>query len=318
MCVYVIFYTQLGFTNSPLDKKPHASQVRGRNKFEPYQHAYMPPSMEAWQYAMGSVDLSQPARPSAEIWGYWIPEPALFLAANEDRANRYFINWLRFRAAWLYLLRVPDARVTSLPRQWWRDVLYGEATHATANDDTRNGRRAMQIRQVFGEMFTDLDYDLMSTTAVSWHQHRLTGIRKDLCPLIVWELCELGFWHELLALDCLLVPRHEGSSAEETRDELIAHVFADASPYCITTLPKEGVGLAASLAYRRAPYLEAFRKVLRCWPRSPTLVQADFPITTALSVDEIARRERELVTFYVHTFFEQSGRAPIVPVQVPQ
>ncbi|OJT13751.1 hypothetical protein TRAPUB_9706 [Trametes pubescens] len=298
-------------------KKPHGSQIRGRNKFEHFEHAYMPPALEAWQHAMACVDLSHPARPSSEIWGYWTPEPALFLAANEDRANRYFMNWLRLRTGWLYLLRIPDVRVTSLPGQWWRDVLYGEVA-TIVNDTTRNGRRAIQIRQAFGEIFADSDYDLASTTTVDWHWRRITTLNKALCPAIIWELCELGFRHELLALDRLLVPRHEGSHAEETRDELLAHVFPDASPYCVTTIPTEGVGLSAELPYRRAPYLEGLRNVLSRWPRSPNSIHAAVPITTALSVEEIVRRERELIAFYVQTFFEQSGRAPIIPTQVPQ
>lgn len=28
---------------------------------------------------MATVDLTHPARPNNEIWGYWIPEPAMML-----------------------------------------------------------------------------------------------------------------------------------------------------------------------------------------------------------------------------------------------
>ena len=103
-------------TNSCIDAlSAHPSQVRGRNKFEHFTHPWMPPPVPAWDWAMGHVDLSIRARSDQGVWGHWFPEPALLVRpATNDRRDRYFFTWLRLRSAWMYLVRHPGSRVTSV------------------------------------------------------------------------------------------------------------------------------------------------------------------------------------------------------------
>lgn len=300
------------------DIKPHPSQTRGVNKFEATAHPWMPSVLEAWQNVMDCVDLSKPARPQNEIWGYWIPEPGLLLRPrNPDRLHRYIMNWLRLRPAWLYLLRLRDARVSSIPTQWWQDFLYGDTGRATSTD-TFNAKRMSQMREVFHLAFQDSDYAPSNTSPVPWFDHRLSTLDPTLCPMIIWEVCELGFRHEMLALDRLLVPSRQSSFTEEEREELLSQVFPGKTLHTVPELPSEGFGLSANVPRRRVPYLEAFRQIMARWPRAPpSFYDQHNPITTAMADDLILRREEELVCFYVQTFFEQSGRAPIVPHRVP-
>ena len=301
------------------DLKPHPSQTRGVNKFEATAHPWMPSALEAWQKVMDCIDLSKPARPQNEIWGYWIPEPGLLLhPRNPDRLHRYILNWLRLRPAWLYLLRLRDARVSSIPTQWWRDFLYGDTGRATPSTNTFNAKRMTQMREVFDLAFQDCDYAPNNTSPVPWFDHRLSTLDPALCPMIVWEVCELGFRHEMLALDRLLVPSRQGSLREEEREELLSGVFPAKTLYSVPELPSEGIGLSADLPRRRVPYLEAFRQVMARWPRAPpSFYDSHDAITINTTDDLILHREGELISFYVQTFFEQSGRAPIVPHHVP-
>ena len=279
----------------------------------------MLPRIASWEHAMTSIDLTQPARPQKELWGYWIPEPGLLLRPqNPDRLHRYLFNWLRMRQAWLYVLRLREARAPIIPTQWWRDFLYGD-TGQSASGTTSNAKRIAQMKEVFGLAFEEAHFEPATTSTVRWFEHSLRELDTKHCPMIIWEVCELGFRHELLALDRLLVPSRDGNLGEEHRDELLGLMFLNSGVYAVTQLPpKEGVGLSANLPRRRVPHLEAFRKVMGRWPRCPpSFFKPEQQITTAMQDDVIVAREQELVNFYVHTFFEQSGRAPIVPHRVP-
>ena len=116
----------------------------------------MPSPIDTWRAAMASVDLSNPARPQKEIWGYWIPKPGLLLCPQtSDCLHRYVFNWLRMRHAWLYVLRLREARVTEILTQWWRDFLYGDTGRATGSLTTFNAKHIAQMQEVFGLAFEE-------------------------------------------------------------------------------------------------------------------------------------------------------------------
>ena len=77
-------------------KYAHPSQVRGRDKFLDIVHPWMPMSLSGWERAMRAVDRSDRVKSAPEIWGYWIPEPALLVGPRDaPRLQRYVLNWLR-------------------------------------------------------------------------------------------------------------------------------------------------------------------------------------------------------------------------------
>ncbi|KAI0689188.1 hypothetical protein C8T65DRAFT_711846 [Cerioporus squamosus] len=293
--------TRAAVSSTPVVKphdnpRPHASQTRGINKFERFEHPWMPSELPAWQAALCTVDLSQPARPNPDIWGYWIPEPALLLRPKTaDRRDRYIMTWLRLRTGWLYLLRVPDIPVTSVPTQWWRDVLYGDTGRTHHDPSTLNTKRWDAIKKVFGTIFQSTHFDGAQSSSVWWQGHR------------VKTMFDLGFRYELLALDRLF----------RGREDLLSGIFPSHHLYFVIDLPAGGAGLCAGVPHARVPYLEAFRRVVSRWPACPASIHHGLPFATSMSTDEILSREKELVKFYVHTFFAQSGRAPIVPHQFP-
>ena len=134
--------------------------------------------------------------------------------------------------------------------------------------------------------------------------------------LVLWEMFELGFRYELLALDRYLVPIRQGSFGEVEREELLGRVFGG-DLYCLSDLPEEPVGLCSPHPHRRATALEAFRRVLSRWPGCPETIHGATPISTAMDDKEIMGLETILVRFYVNRFFTESGRAPVVPHSFP-
>ncbi|KAL7278663.1 hypothetical protein ACG7TL_007664 [Trametes sanguinea] len=195
------------------------SHIRGRDKFFDVPHPWMPSNLPPWEYAMRTVaEVDRPglAKASADLWGYWVPEPSLLLN-SATRRERYIMNWLRIRPGWLYLLRCREARPTEVSPQWWRDFLYGETGRLSAADtQTRNSQRLSLVRKVFAWLFTDEDFSLETRAPILWFDYSLASFQPDIAPRVIWELFELGFRYELLALDRLLIPNTAGDAEEQT------------------------------------------------------------------------------------------------------
>lgn len=316
--------TSVSATKAYTDPKVNPSQVRGVNKFLPTEHEWMPQRLAAWNDAMAAVDLSAPAKPQSQMWGYWIPKPGLLLRPQtQDRLHRYVVNWVRIRLAWLYVLRLRESRVTRVPTQWWRDVLYGTTGQNAKDEKTRVAQRWREIEDVFGVAFDRWDFDPSPFGAPRWFNKSIDSYEANVWRPIIWEVCELGFRHELLALDRLLVPCRGTAQTEEHRELLLSDIFPDGGVYSVHALPTVhkdlGVtaGLWAELPQSRTRSLEGFRRVLARWPRCPPSIHSAPPFDTHLKHDDIVAREKELVAFYVNTFFDNSGRAPIVPHRFP-
>lgn len=267
---------------------------------------------------MKTVDRSGIAKPSSETWGYWIPEPSLLLGCQtQDRVERYLMNWLRIRTAWQYLLDVPNSTVTRVQPQWWRDYLNGELTDTTPDNGTRRVQRLEKVKDVFGRVFDMLDYATKESSNVAWFQYTLSKIDSSLAPKILWEVFEIGFRHELLALDRVLVPMHNERNAEHRREEVIGPVFHAADMRGVNRLPDHGVGLCALSPRDRVRYIQALREVLIRWPLVPPEIYASPPLTASSATVTVEALEFALAGFYVKTFYMYSGRAPIVPHMFP-
>ena len=296
------------------DKVPHPSHSRGRDKFVDPVHAWMPPALPAWREALAAVDRSRPAKRGQGLWGYWIPEPALLLGPKtEERARRYLAHWLRVRAAWTYLLASPEPTVTRVQPQWWRDLLNGDTVRNLPEGDSRRAQRLVKVKEVFGKMLDIADYVGLEASSVMWFSYRVEVPEPSLCPVIVWELHELGFRYELLALDRVLVPACD----EVQREDLLARVFPNHDLYTLHTLPSTGIGLSAHLPQARARFLEALRQVVVRWPLCPNAVRGAEPLALTTAREYIQLVEKSIISFYVETFFNYSGRAPIVPHAFP-
>ena len=269
------------------------------------------------------------AKSSTDVWGYWIPEPSLILN-SQARRDQYLRNWLRARHGWLYLLQVRGSAPTKVPPQWWRDFLYSSASLGARVDDpsrtpegsglvenSRSAKRRAMIKHVFDGVFEENEFDLDSPTPVAWFHHRIDKLTPDICPLIIWEMFELGFRYELLALDKCLVPTTTDEIVEARREDLLSAVFPNGGIYTLETLPREGSGICAPLLERRIPVLEALRRVIVRWPRCPSHIQNADPLATNVDRHYASSIEKDIALFYVTTFFEYGGRAPLIPHEYP-
>ena len=258
---------------------------------------------------MLAVDRSEKARPGR--WGYWIPDPGLLLGPkNPRRLQTYLMNWLRARPVWLYILQRPgsESPMHGLSTQVWRDFLHGVPDDPKAH--TKNGKRAYQIRQVFGDLFSDQELDPAASGAAQWREHQFETVDDRIGPFVIWEIFELGFRHEFLALDRAM----RSAAPEKERIALLSRVFPSDDLFSVTHIPpRPDGGVFASLPHRRISSLNAFRDVISQWPLFPRELTRQRPLQISDTVDTILDVEMALAVFYAQTFFDMAGRAPIVP-----
>ncbi|RPD67425.1 hypothetical protein L227DRAFT_491662 [Lentinus tigrinus ALCF2SS1-6] len=293
----------------------HPSQKRGRDKFVEFDHAWMPSPLPSWCSAMAQVDRSGVARPPERVWPYWIPEPALLLGPQDlVRAKRYIMNWVRARPVWLYLLRLGDQGAVNVNTQMWRSYLNGVPEGSLS---TKSGKRAMEIKQIFGAVLAQEHLQADEGGVVQWHQFRFSDVQVELCPLIVWEVHELAFRYELLALDRACRPSRTPTD-DLRREELLARVFPSQALWSVISLPPpDSVGLFARVPHRRITALNALREVLIGWPGCPDALLQETPLSGTDAPDRIEAFEASVARFYVNSFFHHAGRAPIVPRMLP-
>ena len=262
-----------------------------------------------------TLDTSQSGRPQNESWRRFFPPVTLLLGPKEPaRAERYLLSWVRILPAWKYLLDSAEARITALTTQWWRDILSGPELYIR-DSATRTAQRAQLIRTQFGHLFRDEDWNERGGR-VDWQGHVLRKVTDDYIDHVVWELTELTFRYELLALDRVLVPRRLEPGYEVEREELLARVFQDKNARAPDRIPAGGVGLAHPITWRRVNQLEALRRVIYRWPlsgKNPPSVE----ITRTMPELDVLAVERELITIYVKTFFATAGRPPCIPHIAP-
>ncbi len=279
-------------------------------------HDWMPPGIPSWQRALSEVDRSQPAPPREVIWPYWVPEPALLIGSQErDRQQRYLMNWVRARPIWISLLQLRDRPLSTVNTQCWRVYLNG--VPAKANEQTAYGRRVSYIKRVFSDVLQDDDIEPVNGGDVDWHGHRFSEVPETLCPWILWEVHELAFRYELLALDrdcCCPATMIEERQAQER----IARVFPGQNLWRVTHLPTaDQPGLFAASPHRRISALNALHDVAVRWPGCPPPLQNVAALTTLDDTATVEVFEYWLARFYVQIFFKRAGRPPVLPHFLP-
>ncbi|KAI0693047.1 hypothetical protein C8T65DRAFT_744889 [Cerioporus squamosus] len=274
--------------------------THGWNKFLEFDHPWMPPAIPSWRCAMDAILLG----PS--VAGTLFVSPK-----TRERQLRYLTNWVRARPVWLFMLQVPGLRVTAVASQFWRSYLYGVPDDF--HPETKVGHRRVAIKHIFRQCFADDRLDEDSTSPIRWHGHDFRELPEELAPMVVWEVFELGFRYELLALDrylqCTNTP-----DGEACQEELLSRVFPGSCLLTVSELPvPDGGGLFARVPHRRVGSLNALRDVLTLWPACPpTILNAD-PLSVTASTATIEAAEYELASFYVNSLYRVAARPPLLP-----
>lgn len=212
-------------------------------------------------------------------------------------------------------------RAQPLRNQEWRDYLNG--THEVPPGQDVPEKRTNNSPSLAATAF--IKARIKGGTPDAWYGHSLLFLKnaaalpvderdRHTVHLVTWELHALAFRHELGELDSALVPLSPTDfEAIRERGSLISSVF----PRVEDVIAQGYCGLTSGRPTDRAPRLDAFHKLVTAWPGGQELIPTQFTFTSTSSAILFDNMERLLLSFYCQTFFETSGRPPVVPRQFP-
>ena len=308
--------------HKPNQKLPDAVPPPGRNKFEEPKHHLLPPVMPSWGDALRNVDRNSTLRSMdspSPYTGYVFPDPALFVSVqNEEKTITYIKNWLRYRPAFIYRVSSAASSARPLSTQTWRTFLFSASFTENKNStDSSFQKRRNEVMGILEECLhgdgVGINVDLQ--TEVFKFCDVTMGLDPPLAPSAVqpifWELYELNFRFELLALDTHLTCAQ--NKTPQSRQQVIKKCFPGRS-LLVPEINHSMNGLTAANWKYRIPYLLEFWKVLKTWAGCPEALKNIVPKDEGdYTQEEISALECQLAQFYTQSFFNKFGRAAVIP-----
>lgn len=221
------------------------------------------------------------------------------------------------------------------------EVEDGEAEDGVDDVDGNNSRRTISNEHRISRLRTLLgdDAPLGNTPdVVVWRGNSIPTLNEEsakeaitinVSMEILWELHELNFRFELLALDRHLRPDLWDAEDEGVhRDADIQDVFFGDGGYLVGDIPTKSSGLAAVSWRERLPYVRALRNLMADWPFDENILQdlAAFEsklrdpkpgVSDAAASNGAMMAEGYVVATYCQKFFDTFGRPPICPHRIP-
>ncbi|KAJ7046285.1 hypothetical protein C8F04DRAFT_1173228 [Mycena alexandri] len=289
-----------------------SAKVGGSNincdKFVAFDSPEMPMMIPSWSSALAGVDRRQ--HPSFGIdlpQLHVMPEPAL-LASPDDELQRRVLyhHYELLRDALMFCLAFGDEPRALLTTQEWRDILSGKIT--------KQGKAGSRARARSASL-----EDLMQPALDACGINDLTGfpVSPDAIPPlnlnkakeILWELAEINFRYELLALDA----RASGLG----RPDECRRCFATTKLIGID-LHESQRELAALETDDRLPHLLCIARLMHDWtvPCERPKEIDDVRGRTALSPGDVYALEGAVARYYTQSFYELFGRAAVVPMRL--
>ncbi|KAL0565908.1 hypothetical protein V5O48_016111 [Marasmius crinis-equi] len=297
--------------------KAPASDKHGLNTFVDPISPLMPPGIPAWDSALQSLSNHNNAlAPTAGTdRGFFLPPPRLFVTPVSDETKvKLVCNWLKMRHVLLYGLVIGSRRLSN--KEWRSLLLLG--TEGEAPSHPKRVSRANEMRGLLKDFIEksqlSLNPDNLEKVEPSWNGHKVAGSTvpsPSIMHEILWELFELNFRQELLALDREL---DTSGMNPYDRQQLLNKCWVGSADVVPSTGDSRGLG--NDTIEVRAPFIRALHKVMSTWRIGKPLELMDpFP------GDELAhnflvtvgRVERALASAYTGAALEIFGRAALVP-----
>ncbi|KAJ8094114.1 hypothetical protein PM082_023322 [Marasmius tenuissimus] len=302
-------------------KRPPARQPQvERDKFSEIRGPFSPDIPDVWVEALQAVDRSRrPKKSDVPNGGYCFPDPGMILFAPPEKRARLLRKWLQYRSVLVFRHTMQDSNIASRawsPRQW--QLLLAMTDDHPSKEGSFVAQERAVVQELLGRCLTHYGLTHVQTQT---DQNSFTW-RKESRPVthlsdpqqvreIVWELFELNFRFEFLALDC----KHSGTYV--IRPELL-RCFAGtptAGDFTHMDFQSAHCGPAAREAKERDAYLIKMCEVFGSWPEGGTAGKLLNGRTEVGQFSELELKELErwATRFYCQTFYENFGRPPILP-----
>jgi hypothetical protein len=295
-------------SHSPIDIKQKSSNLpAGRDKFDVYESPLMPLPISSWRDALKAVKRDE--TPASYNTRYLFPEAAIFASTNETRRAKFFATWNVFRPACILRVFSADSLASPLSGQQWRDFLLdGLLEHSR---EPTLVRQREQARAIFADALDELQ--IVPCPPLSNH---FPTVPVDQAQKVLWELTELNFRFELLALD-----RRASASPSQNEHERQAMVLKcfNVPSLIVVDVQHPNSGLQAHDWQQRLPFLLALRALMRDWNGlKPTpLLLPDLASLDMYTEADVQQLEIHIAHFYTQTFYSLFGRAAVIPTRLP-
>ncbi|KAK0492544.1 hypothetical protein EDD18DRAFT_1079621 [Armillaria luteobubalina] len=304
----------------------HESIDTKQVKFNDIQGDYAPLALPAWSAALSSIDRyserAKAAFPDPVAATYMFPEPRLITNANTIRQKSslrqldHSFDALKFRAT----ATASDA--TPLRTQQWRDLLAlalkrADGPSSSKSKDTPSIKAFQEAEEMLGSCMRNQGIEVQLVPPISSGDEPFDLYRGR---QLVWELSELNFRYELLALDSRVavgpsLPSEDVTAAaaalsdfNSDRQHAVLKVFPDGT--LITSSETSNGDFSGDWAQRRG-YIIDLREVMRGW--SVPLPLACKGSMGAMETEGALRVEKAVAAHYAQTFYDFFGRPPIIP-----
>jgi hypothetical protein len=290
------------------NKQKSSNPPTGRDKFDVYESPLMPLPIPVWRDALKAVGRDEV--PASYRTRYLFPEAAIFASTNEARRAKFFATWNVFRPACILRVFSAESLASPLSGQQWRDFLLDGLLARSQVPSV--ARQREQVKAIFADVLDELHIDFCPPPS-----NHFPTVPVDEAQKILWELTELNFRFELLALD-----KHaSGSSTHRDENERQAMVLKcfDVASLVAADVRQANSGLQAHDWQERLPFLLALRALMRDWGGlKPTpLLLPDLASHNMYTEVDVQQLEEHVARFYTQTFYRSFGRAATVPTRLP-
>ncbi|KAK0435645.1 hypothetical protein EV421DRAFT_1908518 [Armillaria borealis] len=292
-------------------KQKHSSPASEMGFLSVIVHSHLPPAVPVWQAAVEvtSSDRSRcyPEVRVPEVNGYIFPWPDIFVGVQDERKGLELIK------AWLCLCPLLLARVSCssysaqpMAHQSWRIILNLDHLMKTASSGgasssrgtpTKAARRREQavdfLQGCAGELRIDANFNVGLAV---WRGVELEKLTDDHRREIAWELAELNFRFELLALDALSWQLMVAT----TTCSYTVYPTVSTTAFVAVDVGSANHGLGHPTWWQRAPYIFPLKNAMRSWRACPHLIQQ---MKTSYTEAEFAEMEKCVAIFYTESFF---------------
>ncbi|KAJ3834093.1 hypothetical protein F5878DRAFT_665074 [Lentinula raphanica] len=318
-------------TRSATRARPYSQHIRkkpqihkqGNNTFLDLNSPAMPPAVPVWSRALSVLSTYNQSlrRPETIDCGYFLPPPRLLDGpATASLRAFYYRSWLKLRPMILQTLNGLREPV-NLTAKRWRSLLDVVGGHpAEKTEKTKNAVYRNEMRIVLENLVAKTDSRSFRVNVSKPQAEEFAGQLIDcsteppsseVASSILWEIFELSFRQEFVALDRLL--DNSGLPLPQ-RNALLDACWV--GPRHKVDVAKAGEGLAASDIHKRLPYIRAVHQVMRTWKGDkPEELYNPFPDNFEAHnfIPLVERVERSLTTFYTTSFLTTFARAASIP-----
>jgi hypothetical protein len=200
-----------------------------------------------------------------------------------------------------------------MPNAVWRTLLTLEFAQQKAASSAKPSKGSKLRETAIDFLQNCLDAESVefreaSSGELQWngkHVENLSNLERE---EIVWELAELNFRFELLALDL-----RASTILDMDRQTMVSECFSGSSSksLLVADLGTANHGLSSQSWEERALYLQALKRLMMTWQGEvPPIIMAQKVRWTMRDIEDL---EGEITKFYVASFYKHFRRAPIVP-----